>query len=113
MGRQPRGGPPAGQHNVATPGQPAAELRASLPAARTGSSVPRDREPMATGSSSAAPDSPPTPVSARRLPAPSFESLRDREFRLYWLGTALVFFDQGMANVALAWLMLELTESAA
>ncbi len=68
---------------------------------------------MATGSSSAAPDSPPTPVSARRLPAPSFESLRDREFRLYWLGTALVFFDQGMANVALAWLMLELTESAA
>lgn len=68
---------------------------------------------MATGSSSAAPDSPPTPVSARRLPAPSFESLRDREFRLYCLGTALVFFDQGMANVALAWLMLELTESAA
>ena len=37
--------------------------------------------------------------------------MRYREFRLYWFSTALVFFEQGMANIALAWLMVELTNS--
>jgi MFS family permease len=44
---------------------------------------------------------------------PSFESMRHREFRLYWVSTALVFFEQGMTNIALIWLVLELTDSVA
>lgn len=69
---------------------------------------------MTTGERSAEPDSPPPPVSGRRrprLPIPSFTSLRHPEFRLYWVSTALVFFEQGMANVALVWLMTEATDS--
>ena len=43
---------------------------------------------------------------------PSFESTRYREFRFYWVSAVLVFFDHGMANVALGWFVLELTDSA-
>ena len=43
---------------------------------------------------------------------PSFESMRYREFRFYWVSAVLVFFDHGMANVALGWFVLELTDSA-
>ena len=38
--------------------------------------------------------------------------MRHRDFRYYWVSTAAVFVDQGMANVALGLLMLELTGSA-
>ncbi len=48
----------------------------------------------------------------RRLPLPSFTSFRYAEFRYYWVSAVLVFFDHGMANVALAWLVLEMTDSA-
>lgn len=54
---------------------------------------------------------PPEGGRRRRLPIPSFSSMRHREFRLYWFSTALVFFEHGMANVALAWLVIELTDS--
>jgi len=36
-----------------------------------------------------------------------------RDFRFYWVSTATLFIDQGMANVALGWLMLDLTDSPA
>lgn len=56
---------------------------------------------------------PPEERPRRRLPRPDFTSLRYGEFRFYWVSAVLVFFDHGMANVALAWLVLDLTDSAA
>ena len=54
------------------------------------------------------PDEPPQ----RGLPLPRFTAMRYRDFRYYWISTATLFTDQGMANVALPWLVLELTDSA-
>lgn len=69
---------------------------------------------MTASETVAPPESPPPPGGRRRgLPMPSFTSMRHREFQLYWVSTALVFFEQGMANVALGWFVLELTDSAA
>ncbi len=56
---------------------------------------------------------PPDEAPRRRLPLPSFTAMRYRDFRYYGISTATLFVDQGMANVALGWLMLELTDSAA
>lgn len=53
------------------------------------------------------------PAPRRRVPLPSFTAMRYRDFRFYWVSTVTLFVDQGMANVALGWLMLELTDSAA
>jgi len=63
---------------------------------------------------SASPEAPQPPTDGRRgrLPLPSFPSMSYRDFRYYWVSTTAVFIDQGMANVALGWLMLELTDSA-
>lgn len=47
----------------------------------------------------------------RRIPVPSFTSFHFRDYRLWWVVSGVVMLDRGMAQVALAWLVLELTDS--
>ncbi len=69
---------------------------------------PASAEQPEASSGGASPEPP-----RRRIPVPSFTAMGYRDFRFYWVSTATLFVDQGMANVALAWLMLELTDSVA
>jgi MFS family permease len=50
---------------------------------------------------------------ARRLPLPELSVMRLREYRLWWFSSASVLLNQFMTQITLAWLILEMTDSAA
>jgi predicted MFS family arabinose efflux permease len=55
------------------------------------------------------------PLAVRRwgwIPVPSFTAMGYRDYRLWWASSAAVMLDRGMAQIALSWLVLELTNSS-
>ena len=55
-----------------------------------------------------------SPFDLSRLPRPAiFAPLRYRNYRLYWLGQFPSVLAQNMQHVALAWLVLQITDSPA
>jgi MFS family permease len=53
------------------------------------------------------------PPRRSRLPLPELTALENRDYRLWWISSASVLMNQFMTQVTLAWLILQLTDSAA
>ena len=54
-----------------------------------------------------------TKTSRSRLPLPELTALKIPAYRMWWISSASVLLNQFMTQVTLAWLILQLTDSAA
>ena len=53
-----------------------------------------------------------TRVRKLRLPLPSLTSMRYRDFRLFWFSSVMLVMTQGMNQVAMGWLILDITNDS-